>query len=106
MESGRQLVSTSFVIPYPPGHPILVPGQVLSPEILAFMRQLDITEIHGYRPELGLQFFTEEALAGVAADRGIEPEAGRRRQAVRDRSSDEPRARPPGQVQEGAMGSA
>jgi len=63
MESGLDVVSASFIIPYPPGFPILVPGQVISPEILAFMRALDVSEIHGYRPELGLRVFTQEALA-------------------------------------------
>jgi len=63
MKSGREIVSSSFIIPYPPGFPILVPGQVLSPEILKFMRALDVKEIHGYRPELGLRVFTEAALA-------------------------------------------
>ena len=42
---------------------ILVPGQVVSREILAFMRALDVSEIHGYRADLGLRVFTEEALA-------------------------------------------
>jgi arginine decarboxylase len=63
METGREVVSASFIIPYPPGFPILVPGQVISPEILAFMRALDVNEIHGYRPDLGLRVFTDEALA-------------------------------------------
>ena len=67
MESGREVVSASFIIPYPPGFPILVPGQVISPEILAFMRALDVSEIHGYRPDLGLRVFTDEALARHAA---------------------------------------
>ena len=62
MSSGRELVSTSFVTPYPPGFPILVPGQVISNEILDFMRNLDVKEIHGYRPEFGLRVFTAEAL--------------------------------------------
>ncbi|MGB3279902.1 MAG: ornithine decarboxylase, partial [Pseudorhodobacter sp.] len=62
MDRGREVVSASFIIPYPPGFPILVPGQVLSKEILAFMRALDVSEIHGYRAELGLRVFTEEAL--------------------------------------------
>ena len=47
--AGRELVSTSFVIPYPPGFPILVPGPGHPQEILAFMRALDVKEIHGYR---------------------------------------------------------
>jgi len=57
------VVSASFIIPYPPGFPILVPGQVVSKEILAFMRALDVNEIHGYRADLGLRVFTQEALA-------------------------------------------
>jgi len=67
MKSGRELVSASFVTPYPPGFPILVPGQVVSEEILAFMRALDVKEIHGYNPEIGLQMFTEAALQKLQA---------------------------------------
>ena len=62
IDQGRELVSTSFIIPYPPGFPILVPGQVVSKEILKFMRALDVKEIHGYRPDLGLRVFKPEAL--------------------------------------------
>ncbi len=62
MKKGVELVSTSFVIPYPPGFPILVPGQVVSQEIIRFMIALDVKEIHGYRAELGLKIFTKEAL--------------------------------------------
>ncbi len=68
MRAGRDAVSASFVIPYPPGFPVLVPGQVISEEILHFLQALDVTEIHGYRPELGLLVFTEAALT--------DPEAG------------------------------
>ncbi len=63
IDKGREVVSASFIIPYPPGFPILVPGQVVSREILAFMRALDVNEIHGYRADLGLRVFTDEALA-------------------------------------------
>ena len=62
MESGRKLVSASFIIPYPPGFPVLVPGQVMTKEILDFLKALDVKEIHGYRPELGLRIFTDAAL--------------------------------------------
>jgi arginine decarboxylase len=65
MNQGRGVVSTTFVIPYPPGFPILVPGQVISKDILDFMLALDVKEIHGYRPALGLSVFTEEALGKV-----------------------------------------
>jgi len=63
---GREVVSAMFVIPYPPGFPILVPGQVISKEILAFIEALDTREIHGYRPELGFRVFTDEAVAEAA----------------------------------------
>ncbi len=69
MGSGRELVSASFIIPYPPGFPILVPGQVISREILAFMRALDVKEIHGYRPDLGLRVFRDAALAACTSPR-------------------------------------
>jgi len=65
LEAGEELVSASFIIPYPPGFPILVPGQVISTEILAFMRALDVSEIHGYRPDLGLRVFTKDALKAL-----------------------------------------
>jgi len=67
MKSGRELVSASFVTPYPPGFPVLMPGQVISEAILAFIRALDVKEIHGYEPEIGLQLFTEEALQKLQA---------------------------------------
>ncbi|SFE11458.1 arginine decarboxylase [Sulfitobacter brevis] len=65
MDAGQTVVSASFIIPYPPGFPILVPGQVVSQEILSFMRALDVSEIHGYRPDLGLRVFTDAALKSV-----------------------------------------
>ncbi len=66
IEAGREVVSASFIIPYPPGFPILVPGQVVSTEILSFMRALDVSEIHGYRPDLGLRVFTDEILNEIS----------------------------------------
>ena len=64
--AGREPVSALFVIPYPPGFPILVPGQVISSDILQFMSALDVREIHGFRAELGFRIFTEAALARAA----------------------------------------
>ncbi len=61
--AGRELVSTTLVVPYPPGFPVLVPGQVVSPEILDFLTKLDVSEIHGYDADLGLSVFTDEALS-------------------------------------------
>jgi arginine decarboxylase len=64
MAQGRQVVSATFVTPYPPGFPVLVPGQCFSTEILDFMSSLDTPEVHGYRPELGYRVLTEQALRG------------------------------------------
>lgn len=55
LKSGPELVSANFVIPYPPGFPIMVPGQVITEEIIEFMRKLDVKEIHGYDKSLGLK---------------------------------------------------
>ena len=71
MDAGQTVVSASFIIPYPPGFPILVPGQVVSDEIIDFMRALDVSEIHGYRPDLGLRVFTQDALDSVCAARSL-----------------------------------
>ena len=64
---GEMLVSSNFVVPYPPGFPVLVPGQVVSAEIVEFMQKLDVDEVHGYRAALGLSVFTEAALASAGA---------------------------------------
>ena len=71
--AGEEIVSASFVTPYPPGFPVLVPGQVMSREILAYLRALDVKEIHGYRPEFGLRTFRPEVLAELRQEREEEP---------------------------------
>src|SRR5207249_10990515 len=60
-----QAVSANFVIPYPPGFPILVPGQVITPETIEFMRKLDVKEIHGYHAATGLKLIKPEKLGGA-----------------------------------------
>ncbi len=63
LKKGPELVSAKFVIPYPPGFPIMVPGQVVTPETIAFMRKLDVKEIHGFNATKGLELLKPEALA-------------------------------------------
>lgn len=77
VRAGTELVSTTFVTPYPPGFPILVPGQVVSAEILEFLLALDVKEIHGYNAELGLKVFRPELIvAGGSAGSGeLQPTA-------------------------------
>lgn len=68
---GREVVSAGFVTPYPPGFPVLVPGQVVSVEILDYLLAIDVQEIHGLHPGLGMRVFTAGALgAGADADAG------------------------------------
>ena len=62
MEAGQPVVSATFVAPYPPGFPVLVPGQLFSKEILEFMRSLDTPEVHGYDPQAGYRVYTGKAL--------------------------------------------
>jgi arginine decarboxylase len=63
LKNGPELVSANFVIPYPPGFPIMVPGQVITTETIAFMRKLDVKEIHGYQAAQGLKLLKPSALA-------------------------------------------
>jgi arginine decarboxylase len=63
LKNGPELVSANFVIPYPPGFPIMVPGQVITQETIDFMRKLDVKEIHGYNAVQGLKLVRPEALA-------------------------------------------
>nr|WP_239543859.1 ornithine decarboxylase [Glutamicibacter nicotianae] len=65
--AGDRVVSAVFVTPYPPGFPVLVPGQEITLGILDYMDRLDTREIHGYHQDLGYQVFTCEALEQVAA---------------------------------------
>src|SRR5204863_9040622 len=72
LKSGPELVSSKFVIPYPPGFPIMVPGQVITAETIAFMRKLDVKEIHGYHAAHGLKLLTPAALASRNGKRAEE----------------------------------
>jgi arginine decarboxylase len=69
LTKGPELVSAKFVIPYPPGFPIMVPGQVVTKEIIAFMRKLDVKEIHGYEAAKGLELLRPDALVAHAKKR-------------------------------------
>ena len=84
VENGEQVVSTTYVTPYPPGYPVLVPGQVFSPQILSFMRSLDTPEIHGYRADLGYRVYVDEALeiASLAGATGLNAAGLNRRPAA------------------------
>ncbi len=58
----EKLVSAGFVTPYPPGFPIIVPGQLITYDILLYLQNIQIKEIHGYHSDQGLKVFTEDYL--------------------------------------------
>jgi len=66
LDAGADVVSATFVTPYPPGFPVLVPGQLFSREILAFIRDLDTPEVHGYQPDAGYRVYTAKAIENLA----------------------------------------
>lgn len=74
LKDGPPLVSANFVIPYPPGFPVMVPGQVITKETIDFMRKLDVKEIHGYDADEGLKLIAPDALTKLgAAGNGAAP---------------------------------
>jgi arginine/lysine/ornithine decarboxylase len=68
LANGPELVGANFIIPYPPGFPVIVPGQVVTADIVTFLRALDVNEIHGYDPHRGLKLLRPQVLAAMAAD--------------------------------------
>jgi arginine decarboxylase len=67
LKNGPEMVSANFVIPYPPGFPILVPGQLVAADTISFMRKLDVKEIHGYNATRGLKLIKPSAIRGSHA---------------------------------------
>jgi len=85
LKEGPALVSANFVIPYPPGFPIMVPGQVITPETIDFMRKLDVKEIHGFSAALGLKLLKPSFLeAARSPTRGpaVEPTRPKEKRAA------------------------
>ena len=64
LKDGPEMVSANFVIPYPPGFPIMVPGQVIQADTITYMRKLDVKEIHGYHAAQGIKLIKPSVLAG------------------------------------------
>lgn len=67
LKEGPEMVSANFVIPYPPGFPIMVPGQVITADTITYMRKLDVKEIHGYHAAQGIKLIKASILAGRRA---------------------------------------
>jgi arginine decarboxylase len=67
-----ECTSAGFVIPYPPGFPILVPGQVLTAAAIRYLRDLDSREVHGMpnRDRLRVWLRSDGNAPGRATDPG------------------------------------
>ncbi|PCO05478.1 ornithine decarboxylase [Microbulbifer flavimaris] len=64
-------ISADEIVPYPPGIPVLVPGQEISAQIIQFLQQLlqgqNATEIHG------LIFRSDEPMLRVVREQSVQP---------------------------------
>ena len=57
IQNGKKFVCAGFVTPYPPGYPLLIPGQYLTEDIATYLHIIQHKEIHGYNPQIGLRLF-------------------------------------------------
>jgi arginine decarboxylase len=73
LKNGPPLISANFVIPYPPGFPIMVPGQVITNEAITFMRKLDVKEIHGYQAARGVKVLRPDRLGQRHGEEPADP---------------------------------
>lgn len=62
IDNGSIYVSASMITPYPPGSCVLLPGQVITSEIVRYLLELRECEIHGLDGLKGLKVFRPEYL--------------------------------------------
>ena len=67
LDKKEPAVAATYIIPVPPGFPILVPGQLLDKPAVDFLMSLNPGEIIGLDAELGVRFFKQEYLGDNAA---------------------------------------
>jgi arginine decarboxylase len=91
LKNGPEMVSANFVIPYPPGFPIMVPGQVIASDTIDFMRKLDVKEIHGYNNTRGLKLIKLSAIPQAKSSGKSMPARG----PAKDSDSEHVNAPPP-----------
>lgn len=66
---GRVWVAARAVTPYPPGYPVLLPGQVLSVPVLQLLLQAQRAEVHGLDLQQGLCVFSDAAVSSATPTR-------------------------------------
>jgi arginine decarboxylase len=87
LKEGPELVSANFVIPYPPGFPIMIPGQVINAQTIEFMRKLDVKEIHGFSAALGLKLLNPEFFQSARTTSMISPRPATKIREERSRAT-------------------
>jgi arginine decarboxylase len=88
LKDGPALVSANFVIPYPPGFPIMVPGQVIDAQTIEFMRKLDVKEIHGFSAALGLKLLNPAFLQAAKPPANSADDSKSKRKSARAHAAD------------------
>ncbi len=67
VNAGKEVVGASFVVPVPPGYPMIAPGQCVTKETITFLQALNPGEILGLDPELGVRTFKEDFIKNGAS---------------------------------------
>jgi len=57
--AGREVVGATFIVPVPPGYPMIAPGQIINQQSIIFLKALNASEIIGLDPDLGVRVFRE-----------------------------------------------
>src|SRR5580692_7165620 len=104
LKEGPELVSANFVIPYPPGFPIMVPGQVINAQTIEFMRKLDVKAIHGFGATLGLKLLNPAILQDVKGRAKDSAETTKQGKPKAARSAPGDRDSPAGPEKKGVKG--
>ncbi|HYI39340.1 MAG TPA: hypothetical protein VE053_03370 [Allosphingosinicella sp.] len=70
VKNGERLLALDYVTPYPPGYPILLPGQLITLPILDYLGSMEHGEIHGIQAVPNGKLLTVCALNGTQPDLG------------------------------------
>lgn len=62
LEDGIGHVCSDFIIPYPPGIPLVVPGEIITRDIIEYIKSIDRTSIIGLRQEDRINIITNRGV--------------------------------------------
>lgn len=73
LDEGKVVVGATFIIPVPPGYPMIAPGQIINRASVDFLSALNLNEIIGLDPDLGARVFQANYLDDRASDAPMPP---------------------------------